>query len=93
MDSVICKFSVQTVEHQGYASKEGPKQTGVKVNAAPVYKEKTDPHHENSKFWDATPQGQIWLQINNPNAFDFFQPGEEFFVVITKKNPFEKSEG
>jgi hypothetical protein len=81
--SVIAKFQISTVEHQGYRNYETdkPQTTGVKVNMSPVYKPK-DKNHENYKFWEASPSGQCWLQIQNPNAFDFFQPGQEQYVIF-----------
>jgi hypothetical protein len=81
--SVIAKFQTNSVEKQGYKNYETdkPQTSGVKVNLAPVYRPK-DASHENSKFWEATPQGQCWLQIQNPNAFDFFQPGHEQYVIF-----------
>jgi hypothetical protein len=81
--SVIAKFQISTVEHQGYKNYEAdkPQTSGVKVNLAPVYRPK-DASHENAKFWEATPQGQCWLQINNPDAFGFFKPGHEQYVIF-----------
>jgi hypothetical protein len=94
-EQVRAKFSVQTVERQGYPVKNNadgiydetapaqPKTTGVKVNLAPVYCPK-DTQSENGKFWEATPQGQLWMQINNPAAFDFFKEGAEYYLTFEK---------
>jgi hypothetical protein len=38
---------------------------------------------ENAKFWAATPSGQLWMQINNPDAFGQLSSGHEYFVDFT----------
>jgi len=38
---------------------------------------------ENSSFWNATPSGQITITVSNPQAFNFFELGEEFYVDFT----------
>lgn len=93
MSSVIAKFSVQTVEHIGGKDYRGvdtekgetPEAvtSAVKINMAPVYAPK-DAKCENAKFWDATPSGQLWMQINNPAAFAFFEPGAEYYLTFVK---------
>ncbi|MEW6209818.1 MAG: hypothetical protein AB1631_15750 [Acidobacteriota bacterium] len=87
--TVIAKFYVQSVERQGYPKRAKvdeaaePHTTGVKVNLSPVYAP-DDKNHENHKFWEATPSGQLWMQINNPSAFDFFKEGEEVYLTFSK---------
>lgn len=39
---------------------------------------------ENTKFWDATPQGKIEIVITNPPAAEQFQAGDEFYVTFEK---------
>lgn len=53
----------------------------INVNLEPVYSD--DPEHENKKFWDATPAGQFWMNINNQACAGFFQPGHEYYIDIT----------
>jgi hypothetical protein len=38
---------------------------------------------ENSSFWNNTPSGQISLTLTNPEAFNFFGLGEDFYVDFT----------
>ena len=54
----------------------------VDVTMSPVYN--TEPGHENHKFWQATPTGEIKLGINNPAASSQFEVGAEYFVEIRK---------
>lgn len=49
-----------------------------KITFKPVYS--TDPNHENKQFWDATPQGDLNMTINNPAAAEFFEPGKEYYL-------------
>jgi hypothetical protein len=81
--SVIAKFVVTSVEMQGHSHYEThePVISCVKVNMSPVHQPK-DKTHENYRFWSASPQGQLWLQINNPGAFDSFKTGEEQYLVF-----------
>lgn len=83
--TVRAKFYVTTLEpwyQQG-------KRSGGTVKLRPVYSQ--DPQHENKAFWDATPNGEIAMGINNPDAFEFFYRnaiGHEFyvdFVPVPKK--------
>lgn len=70
---VRAKFYITTLEPY-HGSKGGT------VKLRPVYSQ--DPNHENKQFWDATPGGEISMQINNPGAFAFFSEriGKEFYV-------------
>lgn len=42
-----------------------------------------DPNDENRKFWEATPSGQIELQVINPEAWQAFELGKEYYVDFT----------
>jgi hypothetical protein len=46
---------------------------------APVY-HNGDPDHENTKFWDASPTGEIKLGTVNPDAWAMFELGKEYYV-------------
>lgn len=39
---------------------------------------------ENLAFWEATPNGEIKLQITNPEAARQFEPGKEFYIDFTE---------
>jgi len=85
MSQARAKFYVSTLE-PWYA---GAKPPGGMVKLRAVYSQ--DPNHENKAFWDATPNGEIVLGINNPVAFKFFHElalGHEFyvdFIPVTKE--------
>lgn len=54
----------------------------VTVKAWPVYGN-GDPNHENTKFWSATPSGEITLGVIPKPAADFFELGKEYYVDFT----------
>lgn len=78
---VRAKFWVSAV--QRHQAKSAEYQSGGKVTLLPVYS--PNPEHENKKFWDATPQGEITMQISNGEAFKLFEAnlGLEFYVDFT----------
>jgi hypothetical protein len=49
---------------------------------SPVYAN-GDPEHENSKFWRATPSGKLELGTINPEAWQNFEIGKEYYVDFT----------
>jgi hypothetical protein len=50
---------------------------------APVYGS-GDPAHENTKFWQYTPTGEITLGTVNEAAGKYFELGKEYYVDFTK---------
>ncbi|BAZ29960.1 hypothetical protein NIES4074_24080 [Cylindrospermum sp. NIES-4074] len=44
---------------------------------------------ENLAFWEATPAGQISLQITNPKAAAEFEVGADIYVDFTRATPRE----
>lgn len=73
-----CKFhcaSIETLEFGG---------TWVNLNA--VYPNAQDgySHGEDHAFFNATPQGTLRMLIQNPLGAELFQPGEDFYLDITK---------
>ena len=53
------------------------------VHLAPVYGN-SDPNHENTKFWEASPVGSIQLGTVNAAAVAQFTLEAEFFVDFTE---------
>ena len=49
---------------------------------APVYAN-NDPAHENSKFWRASPSGEVKLGTVNPEAWSKFVLGKEYYLDFT----------
>jgi hypothetical protein len=44
----------------------------------------SDPTHENAKFWQATPSGEIRLDVINDEAAKNFFIGRDYYVDFTK---------
>ena len=49
---------------------------------SPVYG-KGDPNHENTKFWQASPQGKLELGTINPEAWAHFERNKEYNLTFT----------
>lgn len=75
MTTVRAKFKVQSITET-----EGGLKT---ANLHPVYGNSGDPNDENTKFFKATPSGQIQLGVMNDMASRHFKPAREFYVDFT----------
>lgn len=42
-----------------------------------------DPDHENTKFWEASPSGEIRLGVVNREAWKNFELGKEYYIDFT----------
>ena len=42
-----------------------------------------DPNSENARFWEASPGGDFWMNIQNPQAQGLFELGKEYYVDLT----------
>lgn len=89
--AVRAKFKVQKNERQNYSrairqengsytSQDEEMQTIV---LAPVYGN-GDPEHENTKFWNASPVGEIRLGTINAAAAASFELGAEYYIDFTR---------
>jgi hypothetical protein len=67
-----CKFRCHYKSDQG---------SWVDVRLSPVYSDA--PGSENKAFWDATPCGEISLQIANKAAAEMFEPNKEYYIDIS----------
>jgi hypothetical protein len=65
------KFQVMSITRYAFFQ-------GAKIEMAPVCND--DPGHPNRSFWEATPNGKIEMQINNPSALQQFEVGKEYYV-------------
>lgn len=43
-----------------------------------------DPEHENTRFWQASPSGEIRLGTVNPTAWEAFELGGEYYIDFTR---------
>jgi hypothetical protein len=90
--SVRAKFKVDKVESTLQQRKKNPSggwdaenMEAVEMRTvvlSPVYAN-GDPEHENTKFWNATPAGEIRLGTINPEAWSAFELGKEVYVDFT----------
>lgn len=88
--AVRAKFKVQRIERSmGSRSAKLPDGTydhtyveQWSIVMAPVYGN-GDPNHENTKFWQATPAGEIKLTTVNADAVAQFDLNKEFYIDFT----------
>lgn len=82
MHSIIARMTVWNIEAY---FREEEEQIYENVVLHPVYS--SDPESPNYSFSQATPSGQIQMNISNPEAFGFFKLHEEYDIVFkeTKK--------
>jgi hypothetical protein len=69
-EKVRAKFKCVSVMHTEY---------GKETVLTPVMKT-DDPEDENSKFWEASPSGELKMFINNLPAAEMFIPGNEYYL-------------
>lgn len=91
--SVKAKFKLDRYETTQHKRKIDPKGAWEESNLeklemrtlilTPVYGN-GDPNHENTKFWEATPTGEIKLGTVNPEAWKNFELGEEYLITFEK---------
>jgi hypothetical protein len=72
--SVRAKFTCISVEDYGYSKK---------VKLIPVYEGALGENEENKRFTKATPSGELWMTIDNPDAAIQFEPGKAYYLTFT----------
>lgn len=81
---VLAKFVVNRSESTLHTKKKAGSDTEYErvemrtIVLSPVYSDKPD--SENRKFWDASPTGEIKLGTVNPEAWQQFELGKEYYV-------------
>lgn len=71
------KFKVQEITRHDYNGKE---MRSIKL--LPVAAD-SDPESENSRFWEATPTGELRFTTSNMAAADEFVLGEACYIDVT----------
>jgi len=91
MGTVKAKFKIDRYETSLFKNKKDHTKPWSVENTAtyeqrtiimtPVYSN-NDPNSENSKFWAATPTGEIRLGTVNPEAWEHLPLGREVYVTF-----------
>lgn len=76
--SVRAKFKVNEITEHAYGN-----QRMKTIKLQPVFKS-NDPESENSKFWAASPNGEIRLGTLNLNAAAYFEIEAEYYIDFTR---------
>jgi len=83
--STRAKFKLNVKEENSYGS-SGIDSIKVQLNAVMTDGEEES---ENTKFWEASPNGTLELTVDNKNVFPLFNTGQEFYIDITPIEPAE----
>lgn len=76
--AVVAKFSVGSVEQFTYGST-------VRLQAImPADSDDKITRDENTRFWEATPNGRFEMTVNNPAAAEQFQPGDQWYLTFER---------
>lgn len=76
--AVRAKFKVHEITEHAYGN-----QRMKTIKLQPVFKD-ADPEGENSKFWAASPNGEIRLGTINMAAAEQFELNAEFYIDFTR---------
>lgn len=80
--SVRAKFTVESItNHRGYGN--GPMTSVKMIPVGPKYVENKIVESENTKFWSASPSGEMKLDMVNAAAAEQFVVGKEYFLDFT----------
>lgn len=71
--TIRAKFQCWAVSDTGYSER---------VALHPVYS--ADPDSENHAFWKATPNGNLEMYIDNPDAKGTFEVGKSYYLDISE---------
>ena len=73
--NIRAKFSCQQIVTTDWGlSKQ------VKINFQALYDDKTE---ENRRFSKATPSGELWMIVDNPDVVKAFVPGKSYYLDFT----------
>ena len=83
---VRAKFKLNRIEITTNQVWKDGKQVGTQemrtLHFSPVYGN-GDPNHENTKFWNASPIGELRLGTVNPEAWQHFKLDGEYYLDFT----------
>lgn len=80
---VRAKFKCNVIERRDNGTVNGKAQELVTLVLNPVY-HNGDPKHENTKFWNASPGGELRLNCVNAAAVAQFELGKEYYLDFTQ---------
>jgi len=85
--AVIAKFKVDRISDYSPKPEPGHVETRTVFLSAVYSDDPANPNHSWSKW---TPSGQVTINITNPDAFNQFVAGDEYFVTFDKVVESEK---
>lgn len=83
VDSFTTTMQTRQKDPQGKWEASNLEQVEMRtIKMSPVYGN-GDPNHENTKFWQASPSGELTLGTVNPEAWKQFELGKEYYIDFT----------
>lgn len=79
---VKAKFVCRKSEPYSYDEGKTIAGKNVEFNAVIAYGNGGERHDENDSWSAATPAGQLSMHISNPAAFDQFEVGKNYYLII-----------
>lgn len=76
---VRAKFQCQRIEESRYA---GGKQSKIILTAVTPYN--SEDTVDNKKFWEASPSGELVINVANERAVEYFKPGTAYYIDFTE---------
>jgi len=76
------KFKVNSVKRIPFTSQEGKYYEEVRMQAVCS----ADKNSEDNQFSEATPSGELTMNVSNPNAHGFLQEGKSYYLDFTEAN-------
>lgn len=77
---VRAKFTVSAVKQHYWNNGKEVVKSSTEIFLTPQYDTSIP---EDQRFAKATPQGGMFLMIDNPSAVEYLKPGEAFYVDFT----------
>ena len=83
-DAVVCKFWCNVKKAIPHANPPETPHMRLEFGAVWEGTQEKQAASENAKFGKWTPDGHITIALANPEAADFFEPGQHYYVTFTK---------
>jgi len=85
--SVVAKFVATTTEIHHHKDGNDVVHNSIVLHFRPVF---DDGLPEHARFTKATPTGHLTITIDNPEALQYFKPGEAYYLTFETPAEYQK---
>lgn len=89
---VRAKFKCESIEPYSYDGGKTTAWMNVTLRAVVAYGPNNQRFDENDSWSAATPAGQLMMHISNPNAFNQFVVGKDYYIDFTAVGETEQAD-